>query len=413
MNDRRVTRRNLLRTAAVFVAGASLAACAPKVIKETVVVEKEVEKVVKETVQVEKVVEKQVTTVVEKEVTRVVEKAAPKQKIMLRLGKFAGNAWDFDVKWSKIFMEENPHITVQIEDVPYNEMFPKCLALGATGLMWDVFTGHNIWSPYLAWKGITMQLDEFIETHDIDFEDFFPSVIADSRLWTNNRLCWLPTVVHPGGNAVVGFNMDMLREAGVELPPKAVEGDWTIMDWEEIVRKVAKPREQWGIQLDGMKHPLYIQQFVRTWGLPTGGPGAAGSSEDSWLLSYDGRKHQLGDEFPRVKAGLEWYAKWGVEGYRPTDADAQQLAGVDLFTAGKMVSRAGTVGQPENWRARIGDKFEPLYVPWPKGPDGNRGSCLSYNTMAVYTRTQYPEDSFNLAARLTSKEPALYAGTEG
>ncbi len=413
MQNVKLSRRSLLRGAALCAVSAIVTACAPKVIKETVLVEKQVEKVVKETVVVKEAVEvaKEVTRVVEK----VVEKEAAAKKIILRLGKFAGDAWDFDTKWSKIFMEEHPNITVQIEDVPYNDMFPKCLALGATGLMWDVFTGHNIWKPYLAWKGITMQLDDFLAVHDdiVDFADFFPSVIADSKLWTGNKLCWLPTVVHPGGNAVVGFNMNMLREAGVSLPEKAIEGDWTVMDWEEIIRKVAKPRERWGVQLDGMKHPLYIQQFTRTWGLPTGGPGAAGSSEDSWLLSYDGRKHQLGEDFPRVKAGLEWYAQWSKEGYRPTDADMQQLAGVDLFTAGNMVSRAGTVGQPENWRKRIGDKFEPLYVPWPKGPDGNRGSCLSYNTMSIFTKTSYPEESFLLCARLTSKEPALYAGTEG
>lgn len=405
MSEQRLSRRALLRAGMIGAAGLVVAACQPKVV--------EVEKVVKETVEVERVVEKEVQVEVEKEVTRVIEAASATEKIILRLGKFAGDAWDFDAIWSERFMEENPNITVQIEDVPYNDMFKKGLALGATGLMWDVFAGHNIWSPYLAWQGMTMQLDDFIEVYDIGFDDFFPSVIEDSIMWTGGKLCWLPTVVHPGGNAVVGFNMDMLNEAGVSLPEGAIEGDWTVMDWEDIIRKVGKPGERWGVQLDGMKHPLYIQQYTRTWGLPEGGPGAAKSSEDSWILSHDGRKHQLGDDYPRVKAALEWYHQWAVEGLRPTDTQMQQLAGVDLFTAGQMVSRAGTVGQPENWRQRIGDRFEPLYVPWPKGPDGNRGSCLSYNTMAIYTKTQHPDEAFRLADRLTGPEPALYAGTEG
>lgn len=393
MLEQRLSRRALLQAGMISAVGLLAAACQPKV------AEKPAEK--------EGQAEKEVTQASEQPV------AAPSEKITLRLGKFAGDAWDFDAIWAEKFMEENPHITVQIEDVVYAEMFKKGLAQGATGLVWDVFAGHNRWSPYLAWKGICLQLDDFIETHDIEFDDFFPSVIADVRLAVDDKLFYLPTVVHPGGNGVVGFNMDLLNDAGVSLPEGAIEGDWTIMDWEEIIRGAAKPGEIWGVQLDGMAQPHYASQVTRTWGLPEGGPGAGGSTEDSWLQSYDGRTLQLGDEFPRVKAALEWYYNLGLEGYRPTDIDLQQLEGVDLFTAGKMVSRGGTVGQPETWRARIGDTFEPLYVPWPKGPDGSRGSCLSYNTMAVYAKTKHPEEACLLAARLTSPEPALYAGTEG
>jgi len=49
-----MTRRQLLRTIGIGSAGLALAACQPKVVEVTRVVEKEVEKVVKETVVVEK-----------------------------------------------------------------------------------------------------------------------------------------------------------------------------------------------------------------------------------------------------------------------------------------------------------------------------------------------------------------------
>jgi len=68
MSDKKLKRRDFLRGLALAAGGTALAACAPKVVKETVVVEKvvekPVEKVVKETVIVEgtpKVVEKVVT----------------------------------------------------------------------------------------------------------------------------------------------------------------------------------------------------------------------------------------------------------------------------------------------------------------------------------------------------------------
>ena len=49
----KVSRRHMLKLFAVATGG-TLAACAPKIVKETVVVEKEVEKVVQQTVVVEK-----------------------------------------------------------------------------------------------------------------------------------------------------------------------------------------------------------------------------------------------------------------------------------------------------------------------------------------------------------------------
>jgi peptide/nickel transport system substrate-binding protein len=86
----RLSRRDLLRSVAFASAGALLAACQPKVIRETVVVEKEVEKVVEQTVVVKEAVEveKEVTRIVEKEVvaTPIPAPAGPAGKIVVARG---------------------------------------------------------------------------------------------------------------------------------------------------------------------------------------------------------------------------------------------------------------------------------------------------------------------------------------
>jgi ABC-type glycerol-3-phosphate transport system substrate-binding protein len=78
MFDKLVTRRNLLKYAGVGAGGALLAACQPKIVVQTVEVERVVEKPVVQTVEVEKVVKEAVE--VEKEVTRVVEKVVEVEK---------------------------------------------------------------------------------------------------------------------------------------------------------------------------------------------------------------------------------------------------------------------------------------------------------------------------------------------
>jgi len=86
MSDK-LTRRRFLKGLAVTAGSATLAACQPQIVKETVIVEKPVDKIVKETVVVEKQVEKVVkeTVVVEKVVEKPVE--APKEHVtMLWMG---------------------------------------------------------------------------------------------------------------------------------------------------------------------------------------------------------------------------------------------------------------------------------------------------------------------------------------
>ena len=102
MIKRKMQRRDFLALSGLLGAGVMLSACQPqvveKIVKETVVVEKEKEKIVKETVVVEKQVEKkvEVTKVVEKVVEKVKEvglKDVPREKTLILM--FGGNVGQF------------------------------------------------------------------------------------------------------------------------------------------------------------------------------------------------------------------------------------------------------------------------------------------------------------------------------
>ena len=390
MSEKRLTRRTLLRSALVGGAGLVVAACQP------VVVEKEV--TVKEAVEVEK------------EVTRIIETQveAPRKKVELRMAKFPGEAWKTDQIWCEKFDDENDNISVTVEEVLYGEMSKKCLALGATGLLWDVFAGHNKWMPFLGYKGVTLAYDDLLDTYGIWVDDFFPSAIADARsMGTDGKLMWFPTCVHPGGQAVIAFNDNLMADAGVSLPEGAEEGDWTIADLEEIVRGASKPHEIFGIHLPSIAAPHYGTQVTRTWGSD---PDVG--SEDAWLYSRDGKKLQMSDDFPRVKAGYEWCHNFAKDGISPNLAELKAVAGTSYFVAEKQVTNVGLVSLPMHMAVQVGDKFPISFAQWPKGPNGHRGSCLSYNTMAVYSKSKAPVDAFRLSAYLTAPEPSLFAGTE-
>ena len=329
-------------------------------------------------------------------------------EVTIRFMRFAGIGWEHDVKFVDEFMEANPNITVEAEDVIYAEMFNKCLAAGATGDLADVFAGHNIWAPYLAFKGLSLQLDDAVEAGQFtDFDDWFPSVIEDARgMGTDGNLYWIPTVVHPAGNAIIIFNMDIMNEKGV-TPPES--SDWTIAEYEELIRAAADPDNNiLGTDIVVGRHPLYAQQYTRSWGTdPETG------SEDAWLLSRDGKTQQL--ESPPVKEAMEWYHGLVKDRLAPTSGEKAALegSGVDHFSAGMLASRAGTVGALANLRNTLGDQFELYAVLWPKGPHGHRGSCLSYNTQSVWSESEHPDEAIQLVDYITGPEPAFWVGYEG
>jgi ABC-type glycerol-3-phosphate transport system substrate-binding protein len=327
--------------------------------------------------------------------------------VTLRFMKFAPPGWTLDQKYTEDFNKANPNIQVKIEEVIYGEMDKKVLAAAAADTMGDVFPGHNRWSPYHAFKGLALDLDPLVKSNpaEVKFEDFFPSVIADARgLGADGKLFLLPTVVHPGGNAVVAFNLDLLEKSGQKMPTK----DWTIAQYEEIVRKAADPKNGiFGTHIN-MSAPLYATQAIRSWSTT-----AEKSSDDSWLVSRDGKKQQL-DAAP-VKTAYEWYQKLVRDGITPAQTDYATTAGsgADHFVAGKMVSRAMESSSPHNAMNVVKDKFKIGYTLWPKGPAGHRGSALSYNLHMISSKTKAPEAAFKFISVLTGPEIAFQYGFEG
>jgi ABC-type glycerol-3-phosphate transport system substrate-binding protein len=331
------------------------------------------------------------------------------QQVTVRLSRFPGVGWEQDVMFVDEFQKKNPNIKVQAEDTPYGEMNKKILTQAATGTLADMFPGHTRWNGQIRGKGIMLDLDPLVKANAeiTKFDDFFPSVIADARgPGADGKLFEFPTIVHPGGNAVVLINTDHADKAGVKVPDSITE--WTVDDLEKIVRGAARPKDGiYGAQFT-YSSPLYSTQITRSWG-DAGTPQK--SDPASWVLSPDGKKSQLGS--PPVKQSFEWYGKMVKDGLTPTKDVAQPGSGLDFFTAGKLVANAREVGAVNANTKIIGDKFKWKAFLWPRGPKGHRGTCLSYNTWALYSKTKVPDEAYKLLVNQTSTEVGFWAAYEG
>jgi ABC-type glycerol-3-phosphate transport system substrate-binding protein len=253
--QKHVSRRQLLK-ASLLATGGMLTACAPQVIRETVVVEKEVEKIVKETVQVEKQVE--VTKVVEKQVTVVVDKAAEKAATMK--GKIVWDTFRANPPWDKdrldSFKELYPNVEVELRMGVADQQanYAKWYAMEAAGDLGDIVqfdpSHFHFWRA--ADKNIIMPLDDLVAADETDLGQWFPQFLEMSRY--KGKLWGLPSWGWSGQDALV-VNEVALKEIGVEeLPdPTTYSTTWEqIQEWVPKLHKASGDKvERYGFQWCG------------------------------------------------------------------------------------------------------------------------------------------------------------------
>jgi ABC-type glycerol-3-phosphate transport system substrate-binding protein len=235
MDSPKLGRRQLLKGIGGVVAWASLAACAPKVVKE----------VVKETVVVEgtpKIVEKVVeqTKIVEKVVTQVVTRVVERKSISIN--HFGGSSKELSDKhhlWSML-RERFPDIDLVNNWISYNgwkEKIPVMVASGdisdmqithytnnvptmmeggliaETGPLLEQY-GQNILAatPEVAWIGSVYDGKQYAAVHDIyDLNIFLPGYRSD---WLDAAGLPTPTTIDEFREALRVFTVSDLDKSG-------------------------------------------------------------------------------------------------------------------------------------------------------------------------------------------------------
>lgn len=208
----RLKGRFMLWTVVALVLAVILAACAtptPQVIKETVVVTKEVEKVV--TKEVEKVVTKEVV---------VTPTPTPPKPVTITFWH-AYNPVETDVLNTKVipaFEAQHPNIKVEAQAVPYNEFRKKLLTAIAGGTAPDLIRSDIIWVPELAHMGALVPLDELMPDFDTYKEKMFPGPLS-TNYWQGHYY-GLPLDTN---TRILMWNKEMYDAAGVEGPPTTID----------------------------------------------------------------------------------------------------------------------------------------------------------------------------------------------
>jgi len=323
----KVTRRRFLKGLAVAAGSSVLAACAPKVVKETVIVEKPVEKVVKETVIIEgtpKVVEKVVT----------VAPPAKEAPTELRLSHWWG---DQHKQWLPV-VEEKANVKISEEIYPWGEYIPKLQTQIAGGVAPDIIQldqGHN---GYFFPKGILVPFDDALAASGIDMSkwDVDPAVEVGYK----GKIMALSLFTMQG--RMVYLNMDLVKKAGYPVDELPTWGTprfdmWHWDDYVEFMKAVTIKKsdgtfDQYGIDSTPTDATSFTYQLASY---------GADMIDDPW--SYEETKALL-DQPDAIAAAHDLLDLCLVHEVSPTIEAAQGIEG-GMFAAGMACSNINWTNQ--------------------------------------------------------------------
>lgn len=204
----KVNKRFLLLLASSLVAlSLVVAACAPAATPE----------VVRETVVVTKEVPVEVTKIVEKVVTPTPEPAGP----------VTISFWHIYSEDEMKMLEEtliprfeaaNPGVTVESVQIPYQEFRRKLLTSIAGGSAPDLIRSDIIWVPEFAYMGALVALDELMPDFDTYKEAVFPGPLSTNYL--SGHYYGLPLDTNC---RVLVYNSAMFEAAGIAAPPETMD----------------------------------------------------------------------------------------------------------------------------------------------------------------------------------------------
>lgn len=352
-----VTRRTLLKGAALSAGAVALAACQPQVVTE----------VVKETVIVEK---------------QVVPAKDPVE--ILHLERNIPQDVDFRKELAQRFMDANPSIKVKIEVKPdgYDQTIQTRIASGTAG---DVFRWATHWGMGLyALRGLLYPLDDFVAQDNFDLGAYFPGAIDANKF--EGVLYGLPVNGHPGWSGIY-YQPELFADAGVAEPTS----EWTYDDMVAAAKAMTKDTDGDG-KVD--QYGLWLAPYYEATLTPM-------SAFGGWPQDPTGTKSTWDD--PNTIAGIQFINDcmntWGISLPNPS-FDSR----VELWASGKVGMVLSGIWEGSYLGDETPDDKTLKLATGPIGPSGERGGFVGVNNFPIWRSSEHAYEAWEWVKFICNKE---------
>lgn len=308
------------------------------------------------------------------------------------------------------FMAANPGITVNIEQLSWDDYWTGITTGFISGEAPDVFTNHLAKYPEFVALEQLVDIQPLVERDSVATDIYYPG-LAD--LWTRDGGRYgLPK---DWDTIAVVYNKALLEAAGVD-PAVMDEWTWNAEDGGTFAETIAKLT----IDANGKNglDPDFDKSNVSQFGfVPDGMGGAYGQTQWSALAVSTGwtfNNGVWGDTYyyddPRFISTIQWWADLALKfGYSPAYSDITSLTSLALF-------QNGNVAMTMNGSWMIGtflsSEFEVGFGRLPAGPEG-RKSMFNGLADSIWVGTQHLEESWSWVKYLASADCENVVGQSG
>lgn len=372
MFARKMSRREMLKGLGLVMASTALAACAPKVLKETVIVEKPVEKVVKETVIVEgtpQVVEKVVTAT-----------PAPKKPVTLTTNTqyWDVNTWPLSTEEYRKLLDANGFdwLTMEWEQTDAATLETRMAAGDAPDI---IFVYPELAIPWAARKQL-VALTSYIDA-DPDWKkdvDAFIKSMNEGYVY-KGELYGLTIAAEA---ECFSYNPKQFEKKGIKKPSEIGADAWTLEKFAETIQAVT----------DGPDDEPLGEVPMYGWDCELGyntGLGDILYSYGGKYFSEDGKKALLNS--PEFVEALAFAMKQVQDGWAANGLElTKQGEWLCLALANQKVASVIAGDWCWGWTHKTQlerEEFEPEMFYVPSGPAGRHPLAHSAGE-AIYTNTK-------------------------
>jgi len=338
---------------------------APEAIKETVIVEQEVE----------------VTPVPAQpehtEPVTLVYWSDPRFTNVKGMEDITQVAGDYEMLLAEEFMKLHPNVTIEVEALKWEDLSTKVTAAIAAGSPPDILKDYLGRTSGYAWQGLLEPLEGAIPQEEYD--DYLPDLIDQYTI--NGHLHGLPLFYWVTSMAV---NRAIWDEAGATDLLPLDDGEWTFDEFEAAIRAVQKPDELWPIGLKVSSEQGDYQYLAFPWGM-----GAT--------LYPPGDYTQTALNSPEGISGIEKIVQWVNEGLIAPGATT--LTGADLdnmFFSGQTAIQGyslvfKSVLSKAIAEGRVTADIDLIYTMYPHAPGVTTGGMAAGPTGVVVFKQDDPE----------------------
>ena len=363
MNER-ISRRSLLKVAGIGAAGAALAACAatpaPEVVKETVVVEKEV------------------------------EPAAITEPVEVVFHGRMGKQGDWFQKYADMFNESQSGIRAVCENIPGSEFHQKIQISAVGGTIGDAIWETSAVHFYsFAARGLFADHTPLVEVDNYDMGQFFKySVEEPGGVTVEGKIRGLPWLCNPGASGLF-YNKGIFDQAGTGYP----EEGWTYDDLTEAALSLAEYDAEGNPTRFGFYSSIecyHVCDQWRAWG-------------SDWI-SRDGKTATIDSE--GCVGALQWVSDM-VNEHRVSPSPAQVEGGIaQMFGSGKLAMFAEYYGSV-SYGDELYSEIDWAVAPTPFGPSGIQGHTLFFDPVSVTAQSKHPHETFQFLRSMVTREAGI------